>query len=137
MLNKLRHINKVRILPEYFLFVFLFLASFNLNGTLAESPLSHAEIAYIEWVAHAQEVEQEEELNTAEKTAVKRLQDEGTFSEVKIEFLLSLLIQQDLTLISLKRQNQITDLFYPFHQISGASSSILYPAEEDPYISIS
>ena len=136
-MNKLRHIHKVRILPEYFLFVFLLLASFNLNGSLADSPLTHTEIAYIEWVAQAQELEEEEGWNEREKVSPHIQVSEAFYAGLKTDFLQSLLIQQQLALIGLERQYHLTAFLNSPKLDSSKYPLILYSPEEAPFISIS
>ncbi|MEM8887947.1 MAG: hypothetical protein AAGD28_08170 [Bacteroidota bacterium] len=134
-MNKLRHIHKVRILPEYFLFVFLLLASFNLNGSLAEAPLTHAEIAYIEWVAQSQELEEDEGWNNPDKITPQIHVSEAFYSGLKTDFLQSLLIQQRLALIGLERQNLLTAILNSNRQHSPTFPLILYSTEEAPFVS--
>lgn len=125
------------MLPEYLLFVFLFLASFNLNGSLAEAPLSHAEIAYIEWVAQAEEAELDEQLTKVDESSPSIHPGEAVWPTLRTDFLRSLMIQQNLALIELKRQNYISDYRNSCKLKAGNFPLILYSSEEVPFISIS
>ncbi|MDW3647788.1 MAG: hypothetical protein R8P61_12035 [Bacteroidia bacterium] len=136
-MKKFRKIGRLRVLPEYLLLVFLFLASFNLNGSLAEAPLSHAEIAYIEWVAQAQEAEQEEQLTKVDKSSPNIHPASAAWPTLRTDFLRSLMIQQSLALIELERQNYISDFLNSCKLKTGNFPLILYSSEEIPFISIS
>ena len=129
--------NKLRILPEYFLFVFLFLSSFNLNGVLAEIPLTHAEIAYIEWVAQSQEVEEEHQFAKTDASSFYGLASKDAYAAFKTDILQSLLIQQQLALIGFQRQKNVFASIIAQEPKSGEYLPIHYSSEKPASISIS
>lgn len=129
--------NKLRILPEYFLFVFLFLSSFNLNGVLAEIPLTHAEIAYIEWVAQLEEVEEEHQLINTDSSSFHPFASGEAYSAFKTDILASLLIQQQLALTGYLKQELVFTYVSSLDLKSGDHPPIHYGSEEPALISIS
>lgn len=126
----------MRLLPEYLLSLFLFFGSFNLHGAIAEAPISHAEVAYIEWVAHSQELESFKDIPEAKEKSLTTVFHSLATSAYKQDFLRVLLVQHSLARIAYKDQQGKHITVYSSNSLKGALPLILYASEDDIAFSI-
>ena len=135
-MKRFRNIGRLSLLPEYVLTLFLFFGSFNLQGAIAETPISHAEVAYIEWVAQNQELESFKDVPEAKEKSLSTVYHLLGTSSYRQDFLRALLIQHGLALIAYKDQQGKQLHLYSSNSLMGVLPLILYTPEDDLAISI-